>query len=291
MSSLSSASATAGGTETDERLLRRCSSNLKSFSDGLSDTKISVLGLTDFHKIVKDPKTTPQAFNDGLLRLLRENWKMKPWDHSFARIYHYGTGTGFAVRAIFGAGQDEPLLVVDADTRDELRQTLKCAMATPSDKAVLRIANWEAVCKHHSKKTADNTGAEGGGGQPKSEFEFKGVTINVNTSAVDLIPVAETIHHDSDLDAAWQDLLAQRPTRTSDGEPYADTNAQTKSWKTTIIQKCATLLAKEPIYTFGSFPDFETDDSDMHTIFADVQRFDNVLQVLNDIDGYLVSIL
>ena len=85
--------------------------------------------------------------------------------------------------------------------------------------------------------------------------------------------------------------MAQRPTRTSDGEPYADTNAQTKSWKTKIIQKCATLLAKEPIYTFGSFPDFETDDSDMHTIFADVQRFDNVLQVLNDIDGYLVSIL
>ena len=80
MSSLSSASATAGGTETDERLLRRCSSNLKSFSDGLSDTKTTVLGLTDFHKIVKDPKTTPQAVNDGLLRLLRENWKMKPWD-------------------------------------------------------------------------------------------------------------------------------------------------------------------------------------------------------------------
>ena len=290
MSSLSSASATAGGTETDERLLRRCSSNLKSFSNGLSDTKTTVLGLTDFHKIVKDPKTTPQAFNDGLLRLLRENWN-GPWDHSFARIYHYGTGTGFAVRAIFGAGQDEPLLVVDADTRDELRQTLKCAMATPSDKAVLRIANWEALCKH-SKKTADNTGAEEGGGQPKSEIEFKGETINVNTSAVDLIPVAETIHHDSDLDAAWQDLLAQRPTRTSDGEPYADINAQTKSWKTTIIQKCATLLAKEPIYTFGSFPDFETDDSEsMHTIFADVQRFDNVLQVLNDIDGYLVSIL
>ena len=290
MSSLSSASATAGGTETDERLLRRCSSNLKSFSDGLSDTKTTVLGLTDFHKIVKDPKTTPQAFNDGLLRLLRENWN-GPWDHSFARIYHYGTGTGFAVRAIFGAGQDEPLLVVDADTRDELRQTLKCAMATPSDKAVLRIANWEALCKH-SKKTADNTGAEEGGGQPKSEIEFKGETINVNTSAVDLIPVAEAIHHDSHLDAAWQDLLAQRPTRTSDGEPYADTNAQTKSWKTKIIQKCATLLAKEPIYTFGSFPDFETDDSEsMHTIFADVQRFDNVLQVLNDIDGYLVSIL
>ena len=289
MSSLSSASATAGGTETVEGLLRRCSLNLKSFSNGLSDTKTTVQGLTDFHKIVKDPKTTPQAFNDGLLRLLQENWN-GPWDPSFARIYHYGTGTGFAVRAIFGAGQDEPLLVVDADTRDELRQTLKCAMATPSDKAVLRIANWEALCKH-SKKTADNTGAEGGGGQPKSEIEFKGETINVNTSAVDLIPVAEAIHHDSDLDAAWQDLLAQRPTRTSDGEPYADTNAQTKSWKTTIIQKCATLLAKEPIYTFGSFPDFETDDSDMHTIFADVQRFDNVLQVLNDIDGYLVSIL
>ena len=254
MSSLSSASATAGGTETVEGLLRRCSLNLKSFSNGLSDTKTTVQGLTDFHKIVKDPKTTPQAFNDGLLRLLQENWN-GPWDPSFARIYHYGTGTGFAVRAIFGAGQDEPLLVVDADTRDELRQTLKCAMATPSDKAVLRIANWEAVCKHHSKKTADNTGAEGGGGQPKSEIEFQGQTINVNTSAVDLIPVAETIHHDSDLDAAWQDLLAQRPTRPSDGEPYADTNAQTKSWKTTIIQKCATLLAKEPIYTFGSFPD------------------------------------
>jgi hypothetical protein len=144
MSSLSSASATAGGTETVEGLLRRCSLNLKSFSNGLSDTKTTVLGLTDFHKIVKDPKTTPQAFNDGLLRLLRENWN-GPWDHSFARIYHYGTGTGFAVRAIFGAGQDEPLLVVDADTRDELRQTLKCAMATPSDKAVLRIANWEAL--------------------------------------------------------------------------------------------------------------------------------------------------
>ena len=172
MSSLSSASATAGGTETVEGLLRRCSLNLKSFSNGLSDTKTTVLGLTDFHKIVKDPKTTPQAFNDGLLRLLRENWN-GPWDHSFARIYHYGTGTGFAVRAIFGAGQDEPLLVVDADTRDELRQTLKCAMATPSDKAVLRIANWEALCKH-SEKTADNTGAGGGGGQPKSEFEFKG---------------------------------------------------------------------------------------------------------------------
>ena len=290
MSSLSSASATAGGTETVEGLLRRCSLNLKSFSNGLSDTKTAVLGLTDFHNIVKNPKTTPQAFNDGLLRLLQENWN-GPWDPSFARIYHYGTGTGFAVRAIFGAGQDEPLLVVDADTRDELRQTLKCAMATPSDKAVLRIANWEALCKH-SEKTADNTGAGGGGGQPKSEIEFKGVTINVNTSAVDLIPVAEAIHHDSDLDAAWQDLLAQRPTRTSDGEPYADTNAQTKSWKTTIIQKCATLLAKEPIYTFGSFPDFETDDSEsMHTIFADVQRFDNVLQVLNDIDGYLISIL
>ena len=289
MSSLSSASATAGGTETVEGLLRRCSLNLKSFSDGLSDTKTAVLGLNDFHKIVKDPKTTPQAFNDGLLCLLQENWN-GPWDPSFARIYHYGTGTGFAVRAIFGAGQDEPLLVVDADTRDELRQTLKCAMATPSDKAVLRIANWEALCKH-SEKTADNTGAGGGGGQPTSEIEFKGQTINVNTSAVDLIPVAETIHHDSDLDAAWQDLLAQRPTRTSDGEPYADTNAQTKSWKTTIIQKCATILAKEPIFTFGSFPDFETDDSDMHTNFADVQRFDNVLQVLNDIDGYLVSIL
>ena len=290
MSSLSSASATAGGTETVEGLLRRCSLNLKSFSNGLSDTKTTVLGLTDFHKIVKDPKTTPQAFNDGLLRLLQENWN-GPWDPSFARIYHYGTGTGFAVRAIFGAGQDEPLLVVDADTRDELRQTLKCAMATPSDKAVLRIANWEALCKH-SKKTADNTGAGGGGEQTKSEIEFKGETINVNTSAVDLIPVAEAIHHDSHLDAAWQDLLAQRPTRTSDGEPYADTNAQTKSWKTTIIQKCATILAKEPIYTFGSFPDFETDDSEsMHTIFADVQRFDNVLQVLNDIDGYLVSIL
>ena len=273
MSSLSSASATAGGTETVEGLLRRCSSNLKSFSNGLSDTKTAVLGLTDFHNIVKNPKTTPQAFNDGLLRLLQENWN-GPWDPSFARIYHYGTGTGFAVRAIFGAGQDEPLLVVDADTRAELLQTLKCAMATPSDKAVLRIANWEALCKH-SKKTADNTGAEGGGGQPKSEIEFKGETINVNTSAVDLIPVAEAIHHDSDLDAAWQDLLAQRPTRTSDGEPYADTNAQTKSWKTKIIQKCATLLAKEPIYTFGSFPDFETDDSEsMHTIFADVQRFD-----------------
>ena len=57
MSSLSSASATAGGTETVERLLRRCSSNLKSFSDGLSDTKKSVLGLTDFHKLLKDPKT------------------------------------------------------------------------------------------------------------------------------------------------------------------------------------------------------------------------------------------
>ena len=49
MSSLSSASATAGGTETVEGLLRRCSLNLKSFSDGLSDTKTSVLGLTDFH--------------------------------------------------------------------------------------------------------------------------------------------------------------------------------------------------------------------------------------------------
>ena len=178
MSSLSSASATAGGTETVEGLLRRCSLNLKSFSNGLSDTKTTVQGLTDFHKIVKDPKTTPQAFNDGLLRLLRENWKMKPWDLSFARIYHCGTGTGFAVRAIFGAGQDEPLLVVDADTRDELRQTLKCAMATPSDKAVLRIANWEALCKH-SEKTADNTGAGGGGGQPKSEFEFKGVTLSL----------------------------------------------------------------------------------------------------------------
>ena len=57
MSSLSSASATAGGTETVERLLRRCSSNLKSFSDGLSDTKKSVLGLTDFHKLLKDPET------------------------------------------------------------------------------------------------------------------------------------------------------------------------------------------------------------------------------------------
>ena len=74
--------------------------------------------------------------------------------------------------------------------------------------------------------------------------------------------------------------------------PYADSNPNTKSWKTAILQKCATLLAKEPIFTFGSFPDFETDDSEsMHTIFADVQRFDNVLQVLNDIDGYLVSIL
>ena len=290
MSSLSSASATAGGTETVEGLLRRCSLNLKSFSDGLSDTKKSVLGLTDFHKTVKDPKATFQAFNDGLLRLVRENWN-GPWDPSFARIYHYGTGTGFAVRAIFGAGQDEPLLVVDADTRDELRQTLKCAMATPSDKAVLRIANWEALCKH-SKKTADNTGAGGGGGQPKSEFEFKGDTISVDTSAEDLIPVAEAIFHDNGMDEDWQDLLEHRPTRPSDGEPYADTNAQTKSWKTTIIQKCATLLAKEPIYTFGSFPDFETDDSEsMHTIFADVQRFDNVLQVLNDIDGYLVSIL
>jgi hypothetical protein len=30
---------------------------------------------------------------------------------------------------------------------------------------------------------------------------------------------------------------------------------------------------------------------EMHTIFADVQRFEDVLQVLNDIDGYLVSIL
>ena len=29
----------------------------------------------------------------------------------------------------------------------------------------------------------------------------------------------------------------------------------------------------------------------MHTIFADVQRFEDVLQVLNDIDGYLVLIL
>ena len=118
MSSLSSASATAGGTETAERLLRRCSLNLKSFSDGLSDTKRSVLGLADFHKILKDPKTTFQSFNDGLLRLLRENWN-GTWELSFARIYHYGTGTGFAVRAIFGAGQDEPLLVVDADTRDD----------------------------------------------------------------------------------------------------------------------------------------------------------------------------
>ena len=114
MSSLSSASATAGGTETVEGLLRRCSLNLKSFSNGLSDTKTTVQGLTDFHKIVKDPKTTPQAFNDGLLRLLRENWKMKPWDLSFARIYHYGTGTGFAVRATSGAGKDGLLEVVDA---------------------------------------------------------------------------------------------------------------------------------------------------------------------------------
>ena len=64
MSSLSSASATAGGTETAERLLRRCSLNLKSFSDGLSDTKRSVLGLADFHKILKDPKTTFQSFNE-----------------------------------------------------------------------------------------------------------------------------------------------------------------------------------------------------------------------------------
>ncbi len=63
--------------------------------------------------------------------------------------------------------------VVDADTRDELRQALKCAMDTPSPKAALRIANWEALSKH-SKKTPDNTDAEGGGGQPKSEFEFKG---------------------------------------------------------------------------------------------------------------------
>ena len=227
MSSLSSASATAGGTETVEGLLRRCSLNLKSFSDGLSDTKTSVLGLTDFHKTVKDPKTTFQAFNDGLLRLVRENWN-GPWDPSFARIYHYGTGTGFAVRAIFGAGKDEPLWVVDADTRDELRQALKCAMDTPSHKAALRIANWEALSKH-SKKTPDNTDAEGGDGQLKSEFEFKGETINVNTSAVDLIPVAEAIHHDSHLDEDWQGLLEQRPTRSSDGEPYADSNPNTIS--------------------------------------------------------------
>ena len=97
------------------------------------------------------------------------------------------------------------------------------------------------------------------------------------------------------MDEDWQGLLEQRPTRPSDGEPYADSNPNTKSWKTTILQKCATLLAKEPIFTFGSFPDFETDDSgsmpEMHTIFADVQRFEDVLQVLNDIDGYLVSIL
>ena len=48
MSSLSSASATAGGTETVESLLRRCSSNLKSLSVDLCDTKKSVLGLAVF---------------------------------------------------------------------------------------------------------------------------------------------------------------------------------------------------------------------------------------------------
>ena len=136
------------------------------------------------------------------------------------------------------------------------------------------------------------TDAEGGGGQPQSEFEFKGVTINVDTSADDLMPVAKAICHDSHMDEDWQGLLEQRPTRSTDGEPYADSNPSTKSWKTTILQQCATLLAKETLFTFGSFPDFETDNSEsMHTIFADVQRFDNVLQVLNDIDGYLVSIL
>ena len=255
MSSLSSASATAGGTETAERLLRRCSLNLKSFSDGLSDTKRSVLGLADFHKILKDPKTTFQSFNDGLLRLLRENWN-GTWELSFARIYHYGTGTGFAVRAIFGAGKDGLLEVVDADVRDELRQALNCAMDTPSDKEVLRIAHWEASSKHPKKApAADDTDAEGGGGQPKSEFEFKGDTISVDTSAEDLIPVAEAIFHDNGMDDEWQDLLAHRPTRPSDGEPYADSNSNTKSWKTTIVQQCATLLAKEPIFTFGSFPD------------------------------------
>ena len=114
----------------------------------------------------------------------------------------------------------------------------------------------------------------------------------MDTSADDLIPVAEAIFHDNGMGEDCQELLEQRPTRPSDGEPYADSNPNTKSWKTTILQKCATFLAKEPIYTFGSFPDFETDDSEsMHTIFADVQCLDNVLQVLNDIDGYLVSIL
>ena len=48
MSSLSSASATAGGTETVARLLCRCSSNLKSLSVDLCDTKKSVLGLAVF---------------------------------------------------------------------------------------------------------------------------------------------------------------------------------------------------------------------------------------------------
>ena len=79
--------------------------------------------------------------------------------------------------------------------------------------------------------------------------------LELNTSAVDLIPVAEAIHHDSHLDEDWQGLLEQRPTRPSDGEPYVDSNPNTKSWKTTIVQQCATLLAKEPIFTFGSFPD------------------------------------
>ena len=167
-----------------------------------------------------------------------------------------GTGTGFAVRAIFGAGKDGPLDVVDADARDELRQALKCAMDTPSAKAVLRIAHWEALCKHPKKTpAADNTDAEGGGGQPKSEFEFKGDTISVDTSAEDLIPVAEAIFHDNGMDEDWQDLLEHRPTRPSDGEPYADSNPSTKSWKTKILQQCTTLLAKEPIFTFGSFPD------------------------------------
>ena len=167
-----------------------------------------------------------------------------------------GTGTGFAVRAIFGAGKDGLLEVVDADVRDELRQALNCAMDTPSDKEVLRIAHWEASSKHPKKApAADDTDAEGGGGQPKSEFELKGGTISVDTSAEDLIPVAEAIFHDNGMDDEWQDLLAHRPTRPSDGEPYADSNSNTKSWKTTIVQQCATLLAKEPIFTFGSFPD------------------------------------
>ena len=44
---------------------------------------------------------------------------------SFARIYHYGTGTGFAVRAIFGAGKDGLLEVVDALADAEERRPKK----------------------------------------------------------------------------------------------------------------------------------------------------------------------